>query len=100
MALDADPLVPLSYDLFLDGNRENCIGLLEQPRSPGGLPAVWSEAVMDGVWKRSHVFPSFLAGVHRVGFRPRSDWLLIEKIVVDFGGLKDSCLGPPQSFYC
>ncbi|KAL3445818.1 hypothetical protein BJX65DRAFT_319142 [Aspergillus insuetus] len=99
MALDADPEVPLSYDLFLDGNRENCVRLLEQPRAPGELPTGWAKAVMDGVWKRSHAFPSVSTGVHRVGFRPRSEGLLLEKMVVDFGGVRNSYLGPPQSFH-
>ncbi|KAJ0415651.1 hypothetical protein BJY00DRAFT_304693 [Aspergillus carlsbadensis] len=100
MTLDADPSVPLSYDLFLDGSRENSVRLLEESCSPGELPPGWSVAVMDGVWKRSHTFPMLSSGVHRVCFRPRAEGILLEKIVVDLGGVRDSYLGPPQSLYC
>jgi hypothetical protein len=55
---------------------------------------------MDGVWKRSHAFPAISSGVHHMGFRPRSEGLLVEKMVLDFVGVQESYLGPPQSFYC
>jgi hypothetical protein len=49
------------------------------------------------VWIRKHSFPSGRAGGHTVRFWSRSPELVVEKIVVDYGGIRKSYLGPPES---
>ncbi|RMJ12492.1 hypothetical protein CDV36_007852 [Fusarium kuroshium] len=96
----------LSYDLQLnegpvthhnieqyteDSNR---FGLkLGVPRAEG-----WMKAASDLVWKVSHEVDSLKPGPQVVKIRLCHQNVLLEKVVVDFGGVRESYLGPPPSY--
>lgn len=98
--LDTDPSHPLSYSLAFDDLVLERVRLLEQPSSSPGsgeLPNGWADAAQDCVWLRKHSFDSTGAGTHSIRFWTASTDLVIEKIVVDCGGVRKSYLGPPES---
>lgn len=97
LALDTDPENLLKYDIAFDGDSKDAIRLLEDPHSRGDLPPGWSVAVGNLVWKRSHSFSCHGAGSHQIRFRSLAKGVVLEKIVVDCGGVRESYLGPPVS---
>ena len=98
MTLDIDPADKMSYEIGVDDQSTEMHYLL--PDTGGNkskLPAEgWLDAVMDCVWTRQHV-ASFEAGAHTLRIRLNHPNLLLEKIVVDLGGVKESYRGPPPS---
>lgn len=98
MTLDIDPVDLMSYDLLVDDHPIERHTLLSESKEKKKLPAEgWLEAVMDCVWKRDHR-ASLSPGMHRIRVRLNHSNILLEKIVVDLGGVKESYLGPPASF--
>lgn len=99
MTLDIDPADPMLYDLGIDNQPIERHGLVLESKERKKLPAEgWLEAVMDCVWKRDHV-ASLDTGAHTIRVRLNHSNILLEKIVVDLGGVKQSYLGPPGSFH-
>ncbi|KAL1745251.1 hypothetical protein HDZ31DRAFT_36852 [Schizophyllum fasciatum] len=96
MALDTDPDAPFTYAVSLDGSSVNSTRLIPEPENSGDLPNGWSKAVMDQVWTRDVAFDA-TAGAHVLEYWANGPAVLLEKIVVDTGGLRDSYLGPPES---
>ncbi|KAJ5137078.1 hypothetical protein N7448_005632 [Penicillium atrosanguineum] len=98
MTLDIDPADPMSYDILVDDHPIERHTLVSESKEKKKLPAEgWLEAVMDCVWKRDHM-ASLSPGMHIIRIRLNHSNLLLEKIVVDLGGVKESYLGPPASF--
>lgn len=62
-------------------------------------PEGWLTAVQDCVWRKTHRvdLKSSDAGEHVLHLRLLHTNMMLEKIILDFGGLKDSYLGPPSS---
>ncbi|KAH9224014.1 hypothetical protein DL95DRAFT_517290 [Leptodontidium sp. 2 PMI_412] len=99
MTLDLDPSHLMKYDVVVDGTRQT-YQLLEQPKIAGELPDGWAKAVQDCVWVKKHKLgKEFGPGKHTVQLRLVHSNLLLEKLVVDLGGLKESYLGPPASYF-
>ncbi|KAG7108295.1 hypothetical protein HYQ45_018136 [Verticillium longisporum] len=98
--LEVRPDTPIKYDIAFDGAENTGVQLLDSP-GRGDLPKGWADAVMNGVWTRQHDFTltGDLSGPHVVRYRPLSNELNLEKIVVDAGGLQASYLGPPASSF-
>jgi hypothetical protein len=97
--LDTNPAEPLQYEIKFDEYRQGPLRLLSPPHVAGDLPPGWSTAVQDCVWKKRHCFVLDKAGAHMIKFRMFSQGLALEKIVVDLGGVRESTLGPPASYY-
>ncbi|KAM0331572.1 hypothetical protein ACHAQA_003251 [Verticillium albo-atrum] len=100
MVLEVRPDTPIRYDILFDDSRESGVQLLDSP-GRGDLPRGWADAVMNGVWTRQHTFTlaGDVPGPHVVRYRPLSLELVLEKIVIDVGGLKESYLGPAISSF-
>ncbi|KAJ6096858.1 hypothetical protein N7486_007604 [Penicillium sp. IBT 16267x] len=99
MTLDLDPNHKMSYDVRIDDQHSTSHILVHECTGKAKLPAEgWLEAVMDCVWKRTHHISSLDAGAHKIRVRLNHPNLLLEKIVLDLGGVKESYLGPPSSF--
>ena len=100
MVLDTHPHDPLAYDIHLDDDfSQSGVHLIEPADSQGDLPQGWPSAVQDGVWTRRHTFAVPGAGPHLVKYRPLELGLILAKVTIDAGGLRESYLGPPASTY-
>ncbi|PVH84775.1 glycoside hydrolase family 115 protein [Cadophora sp. DSE1049] len=99
MTLDIDPSHPMKYDIVVDGHAQTH-RLVEEATNSGELPEGWVKAVQDCVWVKKHKLgEGFGPGNHCIQLRLHHSNLLLEKLVVDLGGLKESYLGPPPSFH-
>ena len=101
MTLDLDPADQMMYDLQIDDGEITSHRLVPEPQRKGELPDGWYFAVQDCVWKRDHGLDGLAlhAGVHVIRIRLRHDNMILEKLVVNLGGLKDSYLGPNPSYW-
>ncbi|KAK1961301.1 hypothetical protein LY78DRAFT_696231 [Colletotrichum sublineola] len=98
MTLDLDPADPMTYELEVDDGPTQTCRLLP---ATVDLPDGWFHAVQDCAWVRNHDLSGsgLEAGEHNVRIRLRHSNLILEKLVVDLGGVKESYLGPPPSSY-
>ncbi|CAK7212483.1 hypothetical protein SBRCBS47491_001480 [Sporothrix bragantina] len=85
---------PLAYDLIVDNTALKGAPLAGRSHS-ADLPEGWDTAVQDLVWTRCHAFDMSVAGLHTIRYRPLAQGVILEKIVVDLGGQRQSYLGPP-----
>ncbi|KAH8597581.1 hypothetical protein B0O99DRAFT_684893 [Bisporella sp. PMI_857] len=99
MTLDYDPARCMEYDVQIDDSEVTTHRLVQEPNTKGGLPIGWKDAVRDCVWKRRHDSGELKDGEHVVKLRLRHENVLLEKVVLDLGGVKESYLGPPPSRY-
>jgi hypothetical protein len=59
----------------------------------------WETAVGDNAWQIVSKHTVAKPGEHVLKFWMVDPGVVLQKIVVDFGGVKPSYLGPPESFY-
>ncbi|KAL3952489.1 hypothetical protein ACCO45_012432 [Purpureocillium lilacinum] len=66
-----------------------------------GVPRVagWITGAADLVWKEEHEAADFGPGAQVIRLRLCHVNILLEKVVVDFGGVRESYLGPPASHW-
>ncbi|KAL2193891.1 glycoside hydrolase family 115 protein [Corynascus similis CBS 632.67] len=69
----------------------------------GNMPAGWDGAVADGVWGRTGGYTTTSFEVPREGAYKLRVWALmpgvvVQKVVINLGGVRPSYLGPPESF--
>ena len=100
MTLDIDPSVPMTYDILIDGNMQTH-KLIPESTNDGELPEGWAEAVQDCVWVKKHQFSgqNLGPGAHVIQVGLKHFNMMLEKLVVNLGGVKENYLGPPPS-YC
>jgi Gylcosyl hydrolase family 115 C-terminal domain/Glycosyl hydrolase family 115 len=98
MTLDLDPSDPMMYDILVDDTLQTII-LLPESTKDGELPEGWVEAVQDCVWVKKHTFSDnkSWSGAHTIQVKLKHTNLLLEKLIVNLGGLQESYLGPPPS---
>ncbi|KAK4237527.1 glycoside hydrolase [Achaetomium macrosporum] len=68
----------------------------------GNMPAGWGGAVADGVWRGSYTTSSFPVageGAYKLRIWALMPGVVVQKVVVDLGGVRPSYLGPPESFW-
>jgi hypothetical protein len=101
MTLDIDPANPMSYAIAVDNETPHHHLLLPKSQeNRDKLPAEgWLDAVMDCVWKRDHAVAELNPAAHIIQIRLNHPNLLLEKIVLDLGGVKECYLGPPPSLF-
>lgn len=81
----------LSYALSIDGGEEQIVNF--NGHYKGEL----------GKWQADHVIDTATtlnikeAGKHQLRFRPLNPGIVLQKLMIDFGGLKPSYLGPPET---
>jgi hypothetical protein len=99
MTLEIDPARRMSYDIGIDNQQTKSHFLLPDVPVPNKLPAEgWLDSVMDCVWRRNHDVQNLESGSHILRLRLNHPNLLLEKVVLDLGGVRESYLGPPPSF--
>jgi hypothetical protein len=100
MVLDTNPSDPLTYDVMIDGTFYGPLRLIEDPSKVGDLPPGWDKAVQDNVWKKTLQLPEGIESGRRVvKVRLQQPNILLEKLVLNLGGMRDSYLGPPTSTF-
>lgn len=87
----------LNFSLKVDEHGWGLQSLLPDASEPGDLPNGWLEAVQNGVWKKTFYLPNLKPGPHVLKCGMLQTNVLLEKIVVDLGGVRESSLGPPGS---
>jgi hypothetical protein len=98
--LDTDTSNPLTYEVMVDNKSYGELRLMEDAPKIGELPPGWIKAVQDCVWTRTiDLHETFQTGKHVVKVRLCNQNLLLEKLVVDLGGVRESYLGPPPSTF-
>ncbi|KAF4978140.1 hypothetical protein FZEAL_5438 [Fusarium zealandicum] len=96
----------ISYDLQLnDGpvTHHNVESHTEESIRFGtklGVPRIagWMKAASDLVWEVQHDISTLRPGAQTIKIRLCHQNVLLEKLVVDFGGARESYLGPPPSY--
>ncbi|WQF89772.1 hypothetical protein CDEST_14786 [Colletotrichum destructivum] len=98
MTLDLDPTDPMTYELQVNDGPVQTHQLLPKTTD---LPDGWFYAVQDCAWLRNHDLGEcgLTSGEHDVKVTLRHSNLILEKLVVNLGGVKESYLGPPPSLY-
>lgn len=91
-----DATRPIRYAFALDGGSP--IEVLPVPSNAlGSDPAGWNASVVTGGWNKTS--PVDVApGAHSLDLWLLEPSTVIQKLVLDLGGQKDSGLGPPESF--
>lgn len=98
---------PLQYavSLFPAGQTPTNVTVVSPVgRSVGAnLPLNWGYAVADNVWGRNNNLTTSSFSVPQEGAYTLRIWalmpsIIVQKVVVDLGGVRPSYLGPPQSF--
>jgi hypothetical protein len=97
MTLDLDPTNPMEYDVGLDDEPMTRYRLVDEPLQAGELPPGWRDAVQDCAWLKEHPLRSLESGQRVLKIRLLHSNILLEKLVVDLGGVKEAYLGPPAS---
>jgi hypothetical protein len=94
-SLNVDPTRPLQYALSLDGG----VVSTAQPipsTNLGTVPSGWTDAVNRAGWS-SNIYRTMSAGSHTLDIWILEPGLVIQRLVIDIGGVQASYLGPPES---
>lgn len=107
MTFNTDPKNPLKYDIRLNDDVDSELAstsyrlVPDAPRPgelpPGDLPNGWMEECPRLVWTRKHTINLLEVGTHSLKVRLRNSNCILEKVVIDLGGVHSSYLGPPVS---
>jgi len=97
---------PLRYAIAFDAESPKTVQFVANTTGLDGsvLPAGWAGAVSDAVWGLSSGNSTTTThDLSKVGKHTLKLWLLepgviVQKVVVDLGGVRPSYLGPPESF--
>jgi hypothetical protein len=92
-SLDVVPGRGLRYAISFDDEPPQVIDILADK-----TPEAWATAVKDSVRKPSSVHVISKPGYHTLKFWMVDPGVVLQKLVVDLGGVKPSYLGPPETF--
>lgn len=96
-SLNTIPERPLRYAVQFDDQPIQTIQyILDQPA--GANPTGWLTAVADAAWRSTTMFDYLAPGVHTLRVWELELGVVLQKIVIDFGGVRPSYLGPPESY--
>lgn len=97
------PSRPLKYGIAFDSEAPQIIQFVSN-YTGGDYPKGWNQAVADGVWGMSSGNSTTtrhdlrVKGKHTLKIWAVEPGVVVQKIVVDLGGVRSSYLGPPESF--
>jgi hypothetical protein len=89
----------LTFGLSIDEEPLRIINLHEGQLIPDWRnPPYWNDAVSNNIREKITDMHISKAGVHTLTYWMIDPGLVIQKFILDFGGLRPSYLGPPESF--
>ena len=94
--LNADPTRPLRYAVQVDDETPKEVKYITD-QTGGATPVGWGQAVADAAWK-SITNTTISPGAHTLRFWALEPGVVLQKIVIDLGGVRPSYLGPPESY--
>ncbi|KAH8587447.1 hypothetical protein B0O99DRAFT_526729 [Bisporella sp. PMI_857] len=94
-SLNVDPTRPLQYALSLDGGVVSTVQPVPSTNL-GTVPSGWTDAVNRAGWT-SNIYRTMSAGSHTLDIWILEPGLVIQRLVIDIGGVQASYLGPPES---
>ncbi|KAH8203308.1 hypothetical protein TruAng_002504 [Truncatella angustata] len=96
-SLNHDPSRPLRFAYSIDGSAP----VTAQPVTNIPIytePTVWRNAIVSGGWTSLVTLPAAVTvGAHELTLWLLEPGLVLQKVVLDMGGLKDSAMGPLES---
>jgi hypothetical protein len=95
--LNFDPARPVRYAVSFDDAPPQIISIVPQGYNAGDGNRNWEESVKDGVRKVKSQHSLAAPGAHTLKVWMVDPAVVVQKIIVDCGGLKPSYLGPPES---
>ncbi|KAF2755146.1 hypothetical protein EJ05DRAFT_503454 [Pseudovirgaria hyperparasitica] len=94
-SLNTIPSRPLRYAIGIDDQETKTVAYItDRPR--GTSPLGWEAAVLDAAWNSTSNH-TITAGKHTLKFWALEPGLILTKIVINLGGVRQSYLGPPES---
>lgn len=87
---------PLKYAIAIDSFEAQEVQFVSTG-SGVNMPDGWLEAVADNVWK-SRTTHKISKGFHTVKLWALQPNVVFQKLVIDFGGVRESYFGPPESY--
>ena len=95
-SLNTDPARPLRYAIQFDDQEVQTVQyIVDQPS--GDNPLGWEEAVANSAWMSRTKWTYKEAGEHRLKVWALEPGVVVNSLWVDFGGMRESYLGPPES---
>jgi hypothetical protein len=95
--LNFDPARPVRYAVSLNDAAPQIITIVPKGYNAGDGNRNWEESVKDGARKVKSQHTLAAPGAHTLKIWMVDPAVVVQKIIVDCGGLKPSYLGPPES---
>ena len=89
----------LCYGISFDDQPVQIVDTFPKENDAFYTSPLWSIGVMDNVRKTITKHQILEPGVHKLRFWMVDPAVVLQKIVIDTGGLKPSYLGPPESYF-
>lgn len=93
-------VAPLRYAIAIDEEAPQVVQFVSNTTG-GALPVGWLDSVADAIWGVSgnstttqHIVPT---GGHRLRIWALDVGVVLQRIIIDLGGVRQSYLGPPES---
>ena len=99
IAADFIPGRPVRYAISFDNESPQTITLLPASYNAAHGNMDWENAVANNTRSSNSKHTISNAGYHTLKIWMIDPGVILQKIVVDLGGVKPSYLGPPESFY-
>ncbi|OSS48454.1 hypothetical protein B5807_07973 [Epicoccum nigrum] len=93
--LNTDPTRPLKYAVAVDGSLRKVVQYVID-QTGGALPEGWDQTVSNAAWT-SVSNTTIAPGKHTLMVWLLEPGMTLQKVVLDFGGVRQSYLGPPES---
>lgn len=95
-SLNTTPGRPLKYAIAVDAQTPQVVQFVVDVKG-ATVPTGWAKAVSDACWT-SNTKWTVGAGAHTLKFWALEPGVVLQKTIIDLGGVRDSYLGPPESY--
>jgi hypothetical protein len=101
-SINMNPQRPLKYAVSIDNETPRIVQyVVDRPKNEkqagSWTPYGWDKAVSDAAWV-SAINSTLTSGRHTLKFWALEPEVVLQKIIIDLGGMKKSYLGPPESY--